>query len=473
MALGATVLTIVLAITGYVESVGAAGGHCSPRRRSPASCSASASCPPRSWRSAWSACALPAAQARHRGGRGDVTASRRRRRRDPRAARPAAGGRRPDARRPGAELRLRLGARRARRAGGASRAGGAAGERARSDDVLARSRRSSASWSASCATCCMATTDVVGTVTTGGTESCLLAVKTARDVWLAARLERRPRRGCSPRSPCMPRSRRRRTTSASSSTWCRSARTAPWRPTTIAARLGDDVALVVVSAPNYPLRRSTRSRRSLRCVPTAASRCMSTRASAGWCCRSGPACPPGTSRSPGVTSVSADLHKFGYAPKGVSVLLQRGRDRQRTQYFATTRWPGYPVVNPTILGSKSAGPLAAAWAITEALGVDGFAELAASCLRSTEALRAGIDGIEGLRVVGEPGRAAAGGRHRRVGRSPSAQVDPHHWADAARDSGWILQLQPGCPGRRHRCRRPRTSRSRRSPRRVCPSCCRR
>ncbi|HRQ00390.1 MAG TPA: pyridoxal-dependent decarboxylase, partial [Terrimesophilobacter sp.] len=60
-------------------------------------------------------------------------------------------------------------------------------------------------------------------------------------------------------------------------------------------------------------------------------------------------------RVPGVTSLSADLHKFGYAPKGASVLLQRGRDRQRNQFFATTKWPGYPVVNPTMLGSKSAG----------------------------------------------------------------------------------------------------------------------
>jgi hypothetical protein len=145
---------------------------------------------------------------------------------------------------------------------------------------------------------------------------------------------------------------------------------------------------------------------------------------------------------PGVTSISADLHKFGYAPKGVSVLLQRGRDRQRGQFFATTRWPGYPVVNPTILGSKSAGPLAAAWAIVQALGEPGFASLAASCLRSTLALRAAIGGIVGLRVVGEPvGPLLAVATDSAV--DPSLRVDPHHWADAVRDSGWILQLQPG------------------------------
>jgi hypothetical protein len=99
-------------------------------------------------------------------------------------------------------------------------------------------------------------------------------------------------------------------------------------------------------------------------------------------------------------------------------------------------------VNPTILGSKSAGPLAAGWAITRALGMDGLRELAASCERSTIALRAVIDGIPGLRVVGEPvGPLLA------VATDATApahdRVDPHHWADQARAHGWLLQLQPG------------------------------
>ena len=152
--------------------------------------------------------------------------------------------------------------------------------------------------------------------------------------------------------------------------------------------------------------------------------------------------PPWDFRVPGVTSISADLHKFGYAPKGVSVLLQRGRDRQRAQFFATTQWPGYPVVNPTMLGSKSAGALAAGWAITHALGREGLAALAESCERSTRALISLIDSIEGLRVVGSPvGPLLA------VATDASApaerQVDPHHWADQARAHGWLLQLQPG------------------------------
>ena len=144
----------------------------------------------------------------------------------------------------------------------------------------------------------------------------------------------------------------------------------------------------------------------------------------------------------GVTSLSADLHKYGYAPKGVSVLLTRGRDRQRHQYFATTGWPGYPVVNPTMAGSKPAGPLAAAWSIAEALGESGFAELTARAARATAALRDVVDGIDGLRVVGDPtGPLLAVATD--DGVAPERRVDPHQWADAARVSGWHLQLQPG------------------------------
>ena len=284
---------------------------------------------------------------------------------------------------------------------------------------------------------------VVGTVTTGGTESCLLAVKTARDAWLASR-------GLEP-GAARPRLVAPITVHAAFQKAAHyfglaldlvpveadGAVTA----SAVAERLGDDVALVVVSAPSYPFAAldpvgEVAALCLERGIPLHVDACIGGLVLPFW-----PDLPPWDFRIPGVTSLSADLHKFGYAPKGVSVLLQRGRDRQRTQYFATTRWPGYPVVNPTILGSKSAGPLAAAWAITEALGTAGFAELAASCLRSTRALRTAIDGIRGLRVVGDPvGPLLAVAADASV---PAAeQVDPHHWGDAARSAGWVLQLQP-------------------------------
>ncbi|MEO6532709.1 MAG: aspartate aminotransferase family protein [Pseudolysinimonas sp.] len=293
--------------------------------------------------------------------------------------------------------------------------------------------------------------EVVGTVTTGGTESCLLAVKAARDVWASgAWAQAHP--GTAPRLV------------APSTVHAAFHKAAHYlglaldlvpvdaggrvSVEALASRLGDDVALVVVSAPSYPFA-------TLDPVSEVAALCaerdlaLHVDACVGglvlpfWPTDDGGggALPPWDFRVPGVTSMSADLHKFGYAPKGVSVVLQRGRDRQRSQYFATTRWPGYPVVNPTILGSKSAGPLAAAWAIVLALGADGFAELAASMSRSTAAVAAEISRIDGLRVVGTPtGPLLAVAADKSV--PGDRRVDPHHWADAARELGWVLQLQP-------------------------------
>src|SRR5690606_29816044 len=115
-----------------------------------------------------------------------------------------------------------------------------------------------------------------------------------------------------------------------------------------------------------------------------------------------PGLPAWDFRVGGVTSISADVHKFGYAPKGVSVLLQGGRRRQGAQYFATTGWAGYPIVNPTLLGSRSASPLAAAWAIIEHLGDDGYRRLTGSIHRVAHAVRGAVDDIPGLRVIGDP-----------------------------------------------------------------------
>ncbi|MET4157658.1 sphinganine-1-phosphate aldolase [Agromyces sp. PvR057] len=285
---------------------------------------------------------------------------------------------------------------------------------------------------------------VVGSVTSGGTESCLLAVKTARDAWRSVRVG----------TPRMPRIVAPITVHAA---FHKAAEyfglvldLVPVDPATgtlaasaIEDRLGDDVALVVVSAPSYPFASldpvaDVAAVCHARGIALHVDACIGGFALGFWPDR----LPAWDFAVPGVTSLSADLHKYGYAPKGVSVLLTRGRDRQRHQYFRTTGWPGYPVVNPTMTGSKPAGPLAAAWSIIEVLGEDGFAELSAKTARATAALREVVEGIEGLRVVGVPtGPLFAVAVDESV--EPERRVDPHHWADAARASGWLLQLQPG------------------------------
>ncbi len=111
----------------------------------------------------------------------------------------------------------------------------------------------------------------------------------------------------------------------------------------------------------------------------------------------------------------------------------------------------------------------------QALGRDGFARLAASCERSTQAIVDAVGGIQGLRIVGTPvgPLLAVSGRPR---RAPEDRVDPHHWADEVRTLGFQLQLQPGMTqpdgaGRPpRRCRPRRTSRSPRS-RSPCSTSC--
>src|SRR3954447_8363094 len=248
--------------------------------------------------------------------------------------------------------------------------------------------------------------DVVGSVTSGGTESCLLAVKTARDVWRAAGGSGTPRL----LAPVTVHAAFQK----AAALFDLALDLVPVDPATgevdasaLIARIGSDVALVVVSAPSYPYATLDPVEQVAAACDDAGVSCHVDACIGGWILpfwrtADGSALPAWDFRVPGVTSVSADLHKYGYAPKGASVLLQRDRDRQRRQYFATTGWPGYPVVNSTLLGSKSAGALAASWAIVQALGARGFAELAESCRRATRALQDIVGDIEGLRVVGEP-----------------------------------------------------------------------
>ncbi len=288
--------------------------------------------------------------------------------------------------------------------------------------------------------------EVVGSVTSGGTESCLLAVKTAREAWRAAGGVGRPRI-VAPVTVHAAFHKAAEYFDLDLDLVPVDAQTGRLQAARLIERLGPDVALAVVSAPSYPYG-------SLDPVEEVAAACddhgvdLHVDACIGgwilpfWREADGSAVPPWDFRVAGVTSVSADLHKFGYAPKGASVLLQRGRDRQRLQYFATTGWPGYPVVNPTLLGSKSAGALAASWAIIQALGARGFAELAESCLHATRALADIVADIDGLRVVGSPtGPLLAVATDDAV--PEEERVDPHHWADRARRRGWHLQLQPG------------------------------
>ena len=107
-------------------------------------------------------------------------------------------------------------------------------------------------------------------------------------------------------------------------------------------------------------------------------------------------------RVPGVTSISADTHKYGYALKGTSVLLYRTRELRSRQYFTYPDWPGGLYLSPGLAGSRSGGLIAATWAAMVTIGATGYREAAADIMRAADTIRAGVADIDGLEVIGDP-----------------------------------------------------------------------
>ena len=112
--------------------------------------------------------------------------------------------------------------------------------------------------------------------------------------------------------------------------------------------------------------------------------------------------PPWDFRVEGVTSISADIHKLGYAPKGVSVILHRTKELRRYQTFVFDGWLGGLYATPNLQGSRSGLPMAAAWAVMQHLGVDGYVELTRTVLDNADRMRDGIASVDGVTVLGDP-----------------------------------------------------------------------
>jgi glutamate/tyrosine decarboxylase-like PLP-dependent enzyme len=138
---------------------------------------------------------------------------------------------------------------------------------------------------------------------------------------------------------------------------------------------------------------------------------------------------------PGVTSLSVDLHKYGYAAKGASIVLHRDKELRRHQMFACSRWTGYPVINPAVTSAKSGGPMAAAWAVLRFLGHEGYMKIVREVMDATELLVTGIGGIDGIRVLGKPVMCMF-----TIGAT-DPRVNVYRLADRMKARGWYLQPQ--------------------------------
>ena len=136
---------------------------------------------------------------------------------------------------------------------------------------------------------------------------------------------------------------------------------------------------------------------------------------------------------PGVTSISMDLHKYGYTPKNASMVLYRSKELRKHQFFACSQWPGYSVINSAIQSSKTGGSMAAAWAVMNFLGDDGYMKIAKHTRDATKRLAEGIEKIEGLKLMAKPDLCMLS--------FTSETIDVFHIIDEMMERGWYIQPQ--------------------------------
>ena len=145
---------------------------------------------------------------------------------------------------------------------------------------------------------------------------------------------------------------------------------------------------------------------------------------------------------PGVTSMSCDTHKYGYAAKGTSVVLYRNKTFRHFQFFAFPQWPGAIYITPTMAGSRPGSLVAAAWAAMMHTGVDGYKDATKRIVDCARAIRKGIEGIPELYVCGNPKVMVVG--------FGSKTMDIYRIGQAMHKKGWILNMLQR-PASAHMC----------------------
>jgi glutamate/tyrosine decarboxylase-like PLP-dependent enzyme len=140
----------------------------------------------------------------------------------------------------------------------------------------------------------------------------------------------------------------------------------------------------------------------------------------------------------GVTTISADMHKYGYAPKNASVLLYRNRELRSRAFFVCSGTTEYAVINPTVLSSKSAGPIAASWAVMRHLGEEGYERMVRESWNATRAMLDGIEKIDGIEVLAQPDMC--------MFTLGSTEINIFELDDEMQARGWSLLPQFACGG---------------------------
>jgi glutamate/tyrosine decarboxylase-like PLP-dependent enzyme len=213
------------------------------------------------------------------------------------------------------------------------------------------------------------------------------------------------------------------------------------------AAVDPSTALVVGSAPCYPFGVVDPIPELAALAAAEGALCHVDACLGGWLLpfleRLGEPIPPWDFRVEGVTSVSADVHKYGWCFKGASLLVHRDEDQLRRQYFLFDGWPGGLYGSATTAGTRPAAPIAAAWATVSHLGLDGYLRLADQVRAVAHRFRDGIDGIPGIHVTGDPVPGVLQVAADTDPATGAAVLDIGAVGDVMDDRGWHLDRQQG------------------------------
>lgn len=135
----------------------------------------------------------------------------------------------------------------------------------------------------------------------------------------------------------------------------------------------------------------------------------------------------------GVTSLSADLHKYGYAPKGASVVLYKTHELRRFQFSLYTKWAGGIYGSPTMTGTRAGSNIAAAWGALRSIGREGYLEMAKATMQTTERIKAAVRAMEELEIMGETNMCIVAFK--------SSKIDVFMLADILNKKGWHFERQ--------------------------------
>jgi len=135
---------------------------------------------------------------------------------------------------------------------------------------------------------------------------------------------------------------------------------------------------------------------------------------------------------PGVSSISADLHKFGFCPKPASTVFYRNGELARFHAFDFDDWPNGQFYTTTICGTRPAGGVAAAWAVFNHLGLEGYKKIATELMDFVDAYKRRIEAIDGLKILGSPDLS--------IVAYHSEDFDVYGVAERLKEKGWLPGL---------------------------------